>query len=122
MAKVNALSLSIYKNPLYHGCANGGWTENNDELFVACPSGPHEVEVDDPSLFVLRRGPLGSLRLEPNVIPDGMAGPMMGGCYAATSDSRFSEMCEHLLGHRWYGAVAVHDRFDTWEAYRILTM
>lgn len=35
---------------------------------------------------------------------------MMGGNFAATSDSRFSEKCEQLLGHRFYGAVAIHDR------------
>ena len=121
MGKAKALSLSIYKNPIYDGCANGGWSDDHDELYVACPSGPFEVEVDDPSLFVLRRGPLGSLRLEPNVQPEHMVGPMASGCYAATSDSRFGEMCEELLGHRWHGAVAVHDRFETQREYEALS-
>ena len=37
---------------------------------------------------------------------------MFGGNYATTSDSRFSELCEELLGTNFYGAVAVHDRVE----------
>jgi hypothetical protein len=36
-----------------------------------------------------------------------------GGNYAATSDSRFSEACERLTGQPWYGAVAIHDRYES---------
>ena len=44
--------------------------------------------------------------------PAGATGPMFGGSYASTSDSRFPEACEKLIGARFYGAVAVHDRFE----------
>lgn len=37
-------------------------------------------------------------------------GTMMGGNYAASSDSRFSELAAELLGHPFYGALAIHDR------------
>jgi hypothetical protein len=37
---------------------------------------------------------------------------MFGGNYAAASDSRFSELCEKLLGTSFYGAVAIHDRVE----------
>ena len=121
MAKVKALRLSIYKNPLYAKCSNGGWTEGHDELYVACPKGPCEVEADDPSLFVLRRNPFGTVRLEPNNAPEGCVGPMAGGSFAGTSDNRFSEMCERLTGHPWHGAVAVHDRFEAWNMYEVLS-
>lgn len=37
-------------------------------------------------------------------------GGMAGGNYATTSDSRVSDLISDLLGHRFYGALAVHDR------------
>jgi hypothetical protein len=37
---------------------------------------------------------------------------MDGGNFAATSDSRFNEACRKLLGHDFYGAVAIHDRVE----------
>lgn len=42
---------------------------------------------------------------------EGHVGPMMGGTYVATSDSRFREAAG------FYGAVAFHDRFETPEQY-----
>jgi len=35
-----------------------------------------------------------------------------GGNFAASSDSRFSQACRELLGHHFYGAVAIHDRVE----------
>ena len=121
MAKVRALTLSVYKNPLYAKCANGGWTEEHDELYVACNEGPWEVDGDDPALFQLKANVFGTIRLEPRNKPQGMCGPMMGGSYAGTSDSRFSRMVERLTGQPWHGAVAVHDRFETWAQYEFLS-
>lgn len=120
MAKVRALSLNVYSNPVYRGCANGGWTQEHDELYVACDMGPCEVEADDPALFVLVAGPLGTLHLRPRNGGEGV-GPMMGGSYAGTSDSRFREMCGKLSGHPWRGAVAVHDRYEGQELYERLS-
>ena len=37
---------------------------------------------------------------------------MMGGNYAATSDSRVSTLVDSVAGHRVYGALAVHDRIE----------
>ena len=39
-------------------------------------------------------------------------GSMMGGNYAATSDSRFSDKIEQMLGHHFYGAIPIHDRVE----------
>ena len=36
----------------------------------------------------------------------------MGGNYAATSDSRFSDKIEQMLGHHFYGAIPIHDRVE----------
>jgi hypothetical protein len=48
------------------------------------------------------------------VIPEEAEGKwtMMGGNYAATSDSRFSQLCDRLIGGHFYGAVAVFDRVE----------
>lgn len=51
----------------------------------------------------------------------GGAGPMMGGSYIASSDSRFSAECQRVLGAPFYGAVPLHDRFETWEQYEQLS-
>lgn len=118
---MKALSLSVYSNPMYRKCANGGWSESHDELYVACEYGPWEVDDDSPALFDLVAGPFGTIHLEPHNKPVGMAGPMMGGNYAGTSDGRFSSMCQELVGSQWYGAVAVHDRFETWVEYDALS-
>ena len=32
-----------------------------------------------------------------------------------------NEAIEEMLGHRFYGAIPIHDRFDTWEAYDYLS-
>jgi len=54
------------------------------------------------------------LHLEPMFnLPEGVAGPMMGGNYVHTSDSRFRGIANHPL--------PVHDRFEAWEQYKALT-
>lgn len=35
---------------------------------------------------------------------------MAGGNYAATADSRIGELIQKVTGHRFYGAIAIHDR------------
>lgn len=117
---VKALDLTVYANPQYRGCANGGWTEYHDSLYVACPSGCYEIEEENPALFDLVSGPFGTIHLRPHNGGEG-AGPMMGGSYAGTCDSRFNDMCSALLGHTWHGAVAVHDRYESQELYERLS-
>ena len=39
-------------------------------------------------------------------------GPIFGGNYASTSDSRFRHAVEEITESTFYGAVAVHDRFE----------
>lgn len=42
----------------------------------------------------------------------GGAWTMAGGNYAHSSDSRFTTLVSRLLGNRFYGALAVHDRIE----------
>jgi hypothetical protein len=50
----------------------------------------------------------------------GMVGPMFGGNFGYSSDSRWSEAVRELTGSPHYGAVAIHDRYDTPEDYAAL--
>jgi len=66
----------------------------------------------------LVKGNLGSCIARPiEKPPEGHIGWMSGGCYISTHDSRFSEAVEHILGHRFYGAIPLHDRSETQELY-----
>lgn len=78
-----------------------------------------EPTADAPAVrLVLRnmRGPI--VHAEPVDKPEGLCGPMAGGSFIETSDSRFDEAIRKLLGHEFYGAVTLHDYFETWEQYQ----
>lgn len=51
----------------------------------------------------------------------GCVGPMMDGNFLHSSDSRFAAECERVLGARFYGAVALHDRYETVGQYADLS-
>ena len=116
------LTLSVYRSAEFGDCTNGGATATCKTITVVNIDGPSKPTKDSPA-FKLTKGPYNSLRLVPVDDPREKkgAGPMMGGNYAATSDSRFGEACRKLLGTDFYGAVAVHDRYETWERYNLLS-
>ena len=120
--KIKALFVEVFSNPLYRGCANGGVSERYDSLYVACPEGNYEVEDTNPRLVKLEANAFGTIKAVPLAkVKANEVGYMFGGSYISTSDSRFSDMCEQLLGHPFYGAVALHDRTETYEEYDILS-
>ena len=106
-----------------YDATNGGLSGRHRQLTVVNVTGPFEPMGDRPA-FALLDGAGGSRRLVPVlydgrnwqvVQPEGMVGPMMGGNFAHTSDSRFRE----AVG--FYGAVAVHDRYETVAQYEALS-
>ena len=91
-------------------CTNGGVSSKHDQLFIKLPHYPADDKTPaDVPVMVLEAHHAGCVRLRP-------AGEkrwcMFGGNFAHSSDSRFSEAIEKLLGHRFYGAVAIHDRIE----------
>ena len=44
-------------------------------------------------------------------------GPMAGGNYASTSDGRLSRAVEEMTGSNFFGALPLHDRYETAEEY-----
>lgn len=116
---MRAISLNVYKHGKYD-CTNGGISSKFNELLCLCDDGPIHVDMDNPPenlVKVVKRDFFGMTTycVEPVVDPHG-AGWMMGGNYAATSDSRFSRLVGDM-----YGAVAIHDRQESWEEYEMLS-
>lgn len=110
-------------------CSNGGLSGRVDTVTIVNAEGPFEPDEHAPAVL-LRKGPMGTVNAVPaeweSTVgkergwvaerPSGRVGPMMGGAYIATSDSRLREALNRL-GAGFYGAVALHDRFETSAQY-----
>lgn len=108
------IRVEIYRASYLHGmdCSNGGISSTGDHVYVSVPRGYiEEDEIKDPErICVLEKGPFGTIHAVPRDIMSKWT--MAGGTYIGTSDSRFTEACEALLGHTFYGLVALHDRVE----------
>lgn len=84
--------------------------------------GPFEASNDAPAALLVR-GPLGTVHIEleghKGCDMTKCIGPMAGGAFVATSDSRFSEAVSRMLGHSFYGAVSLHDHYEVYSASRM---
>lgn len=89
--------------------SNGGISSRYKQVCIVNVEGPFEPSDTAPGVFLVK-GPMNSLHLVPDRCQEKWT--MMGGCFVHTSDSRFSRAAEKLLGHGWYGAVALHDRVE----------
>ena len=94
-------------------CTNGGESASAKGFTVTNCEGPFEPCENYPAAELVVAEPIGGRKIL-RLIPESKKGKwtMFGGNYATTSDSRFSELCEELLGTNFYGAVAVHDRVE----------
>ena len=124
------LRANIYKGE--YDCSNGGISSEASRVTVVNVDGPFKSDGDAPAVLLMPGHLPGVAHLVPAVeIPgDGPevwtpmqagAGPMMGGCYVGTSDGRFSEAVEAITGSRFYGAVPLHDRFESAKLAREVT-
>jgi hypothetical protein len=111
------LNISVYRNADDRDCTLNGISSRFKTLCIVNISGPF-VPGPHAAPALLMSGNLpGTLKIVP-AVPDEvggwkpLSGTMMGGNYGACSDSRFSEACESILGRRFYGAVAIHDRVE----------
>jgi len=92
-------------------CTNGGVTDKYDK-FILTGEGIPEIfapSEETPELRLVKRMFSGKpyYHAEPVDQPENMVGPMAGGNYIKTSDSRFP--IDYPIG--------VHDRFETQELY-----
>lgn len=110
------LILEVFKCR-YGDCSAGGISHDHAEVTAVNCEGPFDPTPERPAV-IIESHVAGCLRAIP-ATDDGKpkkfpgAGPMFGGTYVACSDSRFSQKVAQLLGHKFYGAVAFHDRFET---------
>jgi hypothetical protein len=94
-------------------CTNGGESSFAKGFCVVNAEGPFEPSERYPAAELVVAEPMAGrkiLRLVPESAKEKWT--MFGGNYAATSDSRFGELCKKLLGTNFYGAVAIHDRVE----------
>lgn len=114
------LNVQVYRDNL-GDCTNGGASATADAVCVINMDGPFNPSADRPAFKLIPGAFSGTAVLVPVDRPEGMIGPMFGGNMAHSSDSRFSKAVENLTGHRFYGALPIHDRFDTQADYDALT-
>lgn len=132
---MKGLSVSVYRSAGIGDCTNGGISSGADKLilvgvirggeFEPLPRGSQvfEPRPDAPAVVLVesrlpaKYGP----HLEPyEPGPASHVGPMFGGNYAASSDSRWSELGD-LFGHGRLDGVPIHDRYESPELYRQLS-
>ena len=104
------LIVNVYKDHSAYDCTCNGVTNRFESLCVINVDGPFEPTEDCPAV-TLEHGTIPGIAVLKPVEAEGKW-TMFGGNYAATSDSRFSDAIEALIGHRFYGAIPVHDRVE----------
>lgn len=139
---LKGLILSVYKSPRIGDCTGGGITSKADQVVVVgymvdgkvVPL-PRDCQVFEPGpdspAVVLVKSHIARLDPTPHLIPleiaeDGLpsdsVGPMAGGNYAGTSDSRWAELGKLFGNSLRLDLVAVHDRVETYRDYLSLSM
>lgn len=115
------LSVDIFRWSL-GDCTNGGQSSGVKSVCVVNIPGPSNPGPDRPA-FELVNGPggKGHAILRPVSGKPDQIGPMFGGNFGHASDSRFSQAVRELTGVAHYGAVHIHDRYETAADYESLT-
>lgn len=93
-----------------HGCdcTAGGITSKLEQIILVGPGieGPFEVKEGEPYLELTQRSADYMCAVPVNVgNKSGLVGPMFGGNFVYSSDSRFRKICAYPL--------PVHDRYET---------
>lgn len=124
------LHVNVYRSKPFalggvvNDATNGGISRDAGELCLVNVEGPFAPSGGIPAALLVPHNVFGNqvgrrlVRVVP-AVPDGDGWKpdprwaMMGGNYASTSDSRFREAVEKLLGGVFFnGAVPIHDRFE----------
>jgi hypothetical protein len=105
--ETNGLSVQVYRCKYDHSgdcdCTNGGITSKMNSLILGgVPNCPFTG--DENNTVVLVERCTGYVCAVPVKQPEGMCGPMFGGNFIYSSDSRFPSNYP----------IPVHDRFEAW--------
>jgi hypothetical protein len=126
------LTVDVFHNPL-GDCTNHGISSQATRLTIVNVEGSSEPSDDAPAAMLVEGALPGIVMIIPAYFDKAAdayvewksaSGPsqMFGGNFAATSDSRFHQAIEKITGNRFHGAVAIHDRAETWEQYERLSI
>ena len=106
------LLLNVYRWGL-GDCTNGGASATVKDICVVNIPGPFHPSDSTPA-FVLARGPSRDPILKPAAGGTGI-GPMFGGNFGHTSDSRLGEAVQDMTGRRSWVALPIFDRYESAE-------
>lgn len=113
------LRVSIIGSGTNH--SNGGVSSQASHLTILNIGGPFQPSDDAPAAEI-KTNVFGSAIVVPYHQPDGVVGPMAGGDYVVSSDSRWEEKLREMGQANSYVAIPLHDRFETWEQYKALSI
>jgi hypothetical protein len=112
------ISAYVYRAARFSDSTNGGVTSKADVVMLVWDDEPGAVMPTPRTeavalLRLVKRRIFGQdyMHAEPIDKPEGMVGPMFGGNYTASSDSRFPSRYP----------IPVHDRFETAAQYDLLS-
>jgi hypothetical protein len=112
--------VSVYRSAdIGYNCTLNGVSSQFNRLCVVNVDGPFEPTADCPAVLLESHHP-GCVRLVPAAETEQFKGVYLklkghasaGGNFGSTSDSRFAAKCEELAQVQFYGAVAIHDRYE----------
>ena len=110
---VMALPVYVYRSDVLGDCTNGGISSYEDRLYLIVPDGFCDMPEDDPRVVEVKH--IGDhayvTPVHPSGPPDAVIGPMDGGNFVYSSDSRFPS--EYPL--------PIHDRWESRELYDLLS-
>ena len=137
---LRGLRLSVYRAVEFPDCTNGGISGKHarvtvvgrlvGDTVVPLPDGCCIFEADDDApAVVLVESRCPGYDPTPHLVPlefvhgtpVDCVGPMSGGNYAWTTDSRWGQLGKLYEGLRHLDAVAIHDRIETYAQYRALS-
>ena len=109
---VKTLPVEVYRPGGVGDCTNGGTSASRNTLYLVCDKGWLDKPATDPGLIdLVYRRIAGELYLHAEPVnpdrPDNAAGPMFGGNFVYTSDSRFPAAYP----------IPVHDRYEVQERF-----
>jgi hypothetical protein len=111
---MKGIRADIYRARTNNDGSNGGLSSRVDQVTIIDGriDGPFEPSDDAPAVRLVERMLNGApyYHLEPFDRPEGKLGPMMGGTYVATPDSRLRRIAPS-------GVLPLHDRFETQAEY-----
>ena len=113
------LTVSVFRSSI-GDCTHGGISSSANDICLVNVDGPSNPCEGVPAALLIKGNVEGAVKIVPAVINGKgeyiptKAWVMMGGNYAATSDSRFHRAVQAIIGKGAcsYGAVPIHDRIE----------